>query len=165
MKHLQFILLLYSFTALGQNGSDSKFRYNAFSVSPLEIYTDEISFGTSISLDINFKWSKNIFTFSTSFLQEFAIWGPGDYYFQLNTMFGREHEIANWLFIDTHTGIGLFYRNDNNASQVDIGIPLQLKLRFKIGERFSIGLRVQANWNSIRSLYTYGLLLQWNKIK
>jgi hypothetical protein len=43
-----------------------------------------------------------------------------------------------------------------------LGLPMVIKLRYRTGDKFSIGLKFQANINSVENVYSVGLLLQWN---
>ena len=119
--------------------------------------------GAAITGELSYSINKSIFTFSATTGSEIAIFGRATSYNQLNFLYGREFEIKRWLFVDTHAGIGLFFRNDSdNSNLIAAGIPLVTKLRFKTGDKFSIGLKFQANINSIENIYSAGLLLQWN---
>ena len=148
----------------GQNTNQkSKFIFHSFSITPLEIFISKYSGGAAISGDLSYSANKNIFTFSATTGADIAFYGRTTSYNQLNILYGREFSLTKWLFVDTHAGIGLFIRNDHhNTTLTEAGIPLVAKLRFKTGDKFSIGLKFQANINSIENIYSAGILLQWN---
>jgi hypothetical protein len=165
IKNLICLLLLLTCAITdGQNKSQNdKLSFNSFSITPLEIFFYDNSDGFALSADVSFALRKNIFTFSGAISEEFTIWGRGEKFKQLNFMYGREFELIDWLFIDTHAGLGVFfYNNPNNFKVTKAGVPLLTKLRFKTGDKFSIGLSFQANTNSVKNIYAVGLLLQWN---
>jgi len=140
-----------------------KLSFHSFSITPIEVFFNEFSGGVAITGDLSYAVNKNIFTFSATTGSEIAFFGRATSYNQLNILYGREFKLKKWLFVDTHAGIGLFFRNDSrNTKLIPIGIPLVTKLRFKTGDKFSIGFKFQANINSIDNIYSVGLLLQWN---
>ncbi|NNL82401.1 MAG: hypothetical protein HKP28_03365 [Winogradskyella sp.] len=79
-------------------------------------------------------------------------------------LYGREFELKKWLLAETHFGGGLFsYGSSDIQKNInEFIIPLVVKIRYKTGDRFSIGLRFSYNINSLNNLYSAGLLLQWN---
>jgi hypothetical protein len=140
-----------------------KLLFHSFSITPLEAFVNKYSGGIAISGDLSYALNKDIFTFSATTGAEIAIFGRAPSYNQLNILYGREFEFTKWLFVDTHAGIGVFFRNDSHNSRLTaVGIPLVTKLRFKTGDKFSIGFKFQGNINSIENIYSAGLLLQWN---
>jgi hypothetical protein len=140
-----------------------KLSFHSFSITPIEVFVNKYSGGAAITGEISYAFNKNIFTFSATTGAEIAIFGRAPSYNQLNILYGREFKIKKWLFVDTHAGIGAFFRNDSHNSKLTAaGIPIVTKLRFKTGDKFSIGLKFQANINSIENIYSAGLLLQWN---
>jgi len=143
--------------------SKDKLSFHSFSITPLEIFFSDNSGGFALSADLSYALRKNIFTFSGSIGEEFTIWGRAKGFKQLNFMYGREFELIDWLFIDTHAGLGvLFYDDPYDFTLTKAGVLLLTKLRFKTGDKFSIGLSFQVNTNSIKNIYAVGLLLQWN---
>ena len=157
------ILLFFSKGLQAQNTTQKdKLSFHSFSITPLEVFFTDYSGGGAITGDISFAANKNIFTFSATAGEELAIWGRGDRFQQLNILYGRELKLKEWLFIDAHAGVGLFLYNTHSSHFTEIGIPLITKLRFKTGDKFSIGLKFQANINSVDNIYSVGLLLQWN---
>lgn len=164
MKLLILSLILFSTTVLGQKKADQKLQFNGFAISPLEFFSERHSFGVSISSDVSFRLKKNIFTVSAGFGEEFSIWNYGYNFLQINLLYGKEIEFAPWFFTDANIGAGLLRIKHEDSDSFFLGIPIQLKLRFKTGKRFSFGLRFQSNLNSERSIHTYGIVLQWNRI-
>ena len=163
-KIINIVIFLLGAITFAQNKvSNSKLTFYSFSITPIEVFVNKHSGGAAITGELSYSINKSIFTFSATTGSEIAIFGRATSYNQLNFLYGREFEIKRWLFIDTHAGIGLFFRNDSdNSNLIAAGIPLVTKLRFKTGDKFSIGLKFQANINSIENIYSAGLLLQWN---
>jgi hypothetical protein len=151
-------------TTFAQNTyKKDKLSFHSFSITPLEIFAGKHTEGGAITGEISYALNKNIYTFSATTGSEIAIFGRATSYNQLNILYGREFKIKKWLFVDTHAGIGIFFRNDSHNSRLTaVGIPLVTKLRFKTGDKFSIGFKFQGNINSIENIYSAGLLFQWN---
>lgn len=161
-------IFLISAIAFAQNAiNNDKLSYHSFSLTPLEVFLTDNDGGLAITGELSFSYRKNIFTFSASSGETLAFFGKGDAFQQLNLLYGREFKLKKWFFIDTHAGIGLFFYNHNHSGGnhiSEIGIPIVTKLRFKTGDKFSIGLKFQANINSFENIYSAGLLLQWNNL-
>ena len=97
--------------------------------------------------------------------EQFSLYGTADSFKELNILYGREFKLIDWFFIETHAGLGLFYYKTSDDFKVTkTGIPLVTKLRFKTGERFSLGFKLQANINSFENIRSIGILLQWNHL-
>ena len=154
-----------------QNEEKKGLYFYSFSISS-EIFIMEYAYsaGFAISADISYAANKIVYTFSASIGEEVAIWYQGDSFQQLNLLIGKEFEVTNKFFIDTHIGAGvLFYQTSDRYDYdtkltfpIKMALPIIAKFRFKIGEKFSIGAKLQANFNSINNLYSAGVLLQWN---
>jgi len=167
MKTLKklFCLFIFSIGAItfGQNTDQKhKLSFRSFSITPIEVYFNSNSGGGAITGDLSFSSGKNIFTFSGSIGEEFVIWGTSDTFQQLNILYGREYKLNDWLFFDTHAGVGLFLYNSNGNNFTGVGIPIVAKLRFKTGKKFSLGFKIQDNINSAYNIFSVGILLQWN---
>ena len=90
--------------------------------------------------------------------EEYVIWGSADFYAQLNAKYGREFELSEWLYLDAFAGLGYFKMG--NAGTVNI--PVQMKLRFKTGKRFSFGVNLQSHFNFETTMHSAGIVLQWH---
>ncbi|MCF6307570.1 MAG: hypothetical protein L3J09_06420 [Flavobacteriaceae bacterium] len=111
-------------------------------------------------------------------------------FYEIDLLYGREIRLKKRLFLDIYGGIGYFnqvistpekipgsgssssgfggfsfgtseYEN-NIENNITIGLPLQSRIRFQTGRRFSVGLQLHANLNLHRSIYNIGPFLQWN---
>ncbi len=166
---------IFLISVMGISQSDGKkeqFIFKSFSFSP-GVYSNNSNTGIALSGDINYAYNKNIYTFS-------AIAGGvvcGDFFGscrsenfeQLNILYGRELMLTKKIVIDVHAGLGYFsYKSSStigteSGRSTTVGFPLTAKLRFKTGNRFSIGLQLHANVNSVSTIYTAGVLFQWNR--
>ncbi len=161
---ISIVLFLIGFMAFTQNIiRKDKLSFHSFSITPLEVFFIDNSGGVSITGELSYAFNKNIFTFSATAGEELSIWSRGFRYQQISMLYGREIGLSKRLFIDTHAGIGLIVYNDlYDTRLIEAGIPLVTKLRYKTGDKFSIGLKFQANFNSAENVYSAGVLLQWN---
>ncbi len=159
-----FICLIGAVTFAQNTMQKDKLSYHSFSLTPLEIFFTDYSGGAAITAELSYGIDSHVFTLSASAGEEIGIFSRGDRFQQLNILYGRELKLKEWLFIDIHGGAGLFLYNNNSTHFTEIGVPLVTKLRFKTGDKFSIGLKFQANINSVNNIYSVGLLLQWNKL-
>lgn len=158
-----------------EKNKDHKLEYKSFSFSPLAIYFDNYTGGLVINADLSFAYEDNIFTFSAVTGSEFVISVLGeskpDSFKQLNLSFGKEVKLNKIIYFDMHAGLGYFSfksisinTNKSGYERSDtIGFPLLTKIRFKTGNKFSLGLCFQANINSINNVYSTGIILQWNR--
>ena len=151
----------------------NKFSYNSFSVTPTSIYFDTHGGGgLSFSGDVNFAYKKHIFSLGLSAGSEFKVLGGyEDNFEQINLLYGRELRLSKRLFLDLHVGLGYFSLSSANINpsregeerMTTIGFPLMTKFRVMLSTKLSLGLQFQANINSVRTLYTTGIMLQWNR--
>ncbi|OUR94467.1 hypothetical protein A9Q87_02170 [Flavobacteriales bacterium 34_180_T64] len=163
MRFVGLALWLLSVTVFAQNTiNKDKLKFNSFSITPLEVFLTDNDGGASITGELSYSYGKHIFTFSATVGETIAVFGRGDRFQQLNILYGRALKLKEWFFIDTNAGVGLFLYNNGNNRFSEIGIPLVAKFRFKTGDKFSIGIKLQANINRIDNIYSAGLLLQWN---
>jgi hypothetical protein len=141
-----------------------EFKSFSFSAFPLDLFFNENGNGASMTLDISLNSNKDIFTFLATGGSEISVLGGGGNtsFEQLNLMYGREMNLAKNIFIDLHAGVGYVSYKFRDNRNTTIGVPLMAKLRFKTGERFSIGLRLLENINSSSNVLSTGILFQWN---
>ena len=161
---ISIVIFLIGFIGFSQDKTQKdKLSFNSFSITPLEVFFTNNSGGVSITGEISYAYNKGIFTFSATAGEEFTIWGRGFRYQQISMLYGSELSLTKKLFVDAHAGIGLIVYNDlYDTRLLEAGIPLVTKIRYKTGDKFSIGLKFQANINSAENVYSAGLLLQWN---
>jgi len=172
------LLLLVSFGPLfSQEETDTdtnSFKYHSFSFSPLGLFNDGNIGGLVFNTDLSFVYKeKHLVSLAVSFASETEILFEefNDQLKQYNLLYGREFKMNDTVFIDLHAGLGYFSyesedvdRNRQGVEQKEtIGLPLLVKFRFKTGARFSLGLQVQSNINSVNSMIGAGIVLQWNK--
>lgn len=154
---------------------DDKFSIHAFSIVPIggELgynYTEAGS-AYSFSADISFCYKKNIFALSGAHSPNYDLfWGSSSFNStQVNLLYGREFELLDWLSIDPYAGIGFIrFSGDYDTgfdyvheNVTELGIPILAKIRFKTGKIFSLGFKLQTTINPISTLYSLGLILQW----
>lgn len=174
MRKLILLFFLASFfcSYAQQKTMASKLKYHSFSVVPLSIYFDNNSSGLALSGAVSFTYKKHLFFLGLSAGSEFIIIGRyADNFEQINLLYGKELKLSRTLFLDLHTGAGYFSLsataiNPNKLGEeraTTMGFPIKTKFRVLLGKQFSLGLQFQANVNSIRTIYTTGIMLKWNK--
>lgn len=163
-------------TASGQTYSDSdKFSYRSFSISPLGIFTGANS-GVAVSGDVNFDYGKNIFGLGIGAGTEGNFIGSSVDFTEVNFLYGRSFPLSEKIFTDLFVGAGYFHFTSygvvdsntgkrGNISENTIGFPIGGKFQFSLGPRYSMGLKVAANVNSVEPIGTLGLVLQWNQLR
>ncbi|MFK2820466.1 hypothetical protein U0L90_10090 [Flavobacteriaceae sp. LMIT009] len=164
-------LLLVALVSYGQDVEKSNLRYRSWSVTPIEVYdfssgNQDLFSGVlpfSISTDLAFSLNESLFSISATYGEESGIFSGSANFKQISLLYGREFELNEWLFFETHTGGGMFFYNSTDLTKgvSELAIPLVGKLRFKTGNKFSIGLRLSYIFNSFNNLYSAGLSLQW----
>ncbi|MCH7524613.1 MAG: hypothetical protein IIC74_06290, partial [Bacteroidetes bacterium] len=120
----------------------------------------------------------------------FSILGPSkrEDFHEIDLLYGRELIVNKWLYFDFYGGLGLFnqtitipvaipgtggscgfggfcinipdYEYIRNKNKT-IGLSLQSKIRFKTSKRFSLGIQLHTNINSVNTIYSSGIFFQW----
>lgn len=156
-----------------EEGRSEKFAYRSFSFSPLGIYAGGNS-GPAFSGDVSFDYGKNIFILEIGAGTEGNIIGNSDAFTELNLLYGRSFPLSEKIFTEVFAGAGYFHFNTygvidsetGKRGEIDkktIGFPIGAKLQFKLGPRYSMGVKVGANINSVETVGMAGLILQWNR--
>jgi len=167
------LFLLISFQCHSQEDQVSdNFAYRSFSISPFGIYAGG-SNGVTVSGDVSFDYGKNIFSLGLGAGTEGNVIGKNHDFFEVNFLYGRSIPLSGKIFTDIFIGAGYFHFNtfgfipeigrSGDISEKTIGFPIGAKFQFKIGPRYSMGLKLGANINSVETIGTLGLVLQWNK--
>lgn len=154
-----------SFAQESKKSNKIEFKSFSFSAFPLEYFkTKNGGFG-SVTLDASLALNENIFSFLINGSQELSILGSESVgYSQYNLMYGREVEIDNKFSAEFHGGLGYFSRSNLNEKS-GIGVPVMLKVKYTFRKRFSMGVRLTHNFNSIENILTFGVLFQWDFLK
>lgn len=165
-SYIIFFLFCAAISAQDSN-RETKLSFHSFSITP-EVFFMQYAYsaGFAITADLSYSSKEIIYMFSASVGEEISIWYEGDSFQQLNLLIGKQFHVSGKFFIDTHVGAGVIFQNSNYYSQrvhsTNVGIPIVVKPRFKIGDKFSLGLKLQANINSETNIYSTGILLQFN---
>lgn len=174
------LFLLTVFTSKAQEDTlSNKFSYHSVSVSPmgffyseLENYRDNSIFaGPSFSGQVNFNYGKNLFGISgTVGTAVDIIWSDGvnDWFYGFDLLYGREFKLSKRLYLDAFGGIGILNKeydesvSDNGGvdSATFFSVPLKVKLKPLVTEKFAIGFQLQTIISSEKPLFSAGLLLQ-----
>ena len=149
-----------------------KFSYRSFSISPVGIYAGGHN-GVTVNGDVSFDYGKNIFSLGLGVGTEGNVMGKNHDFFEVNLQYGRSFPLSEKIFTDVFIGAGYFHFNSFGAipeigrngdiGENTIGFPIGAKLQFLLGQRFSMGIRLGANINSVESIGTLSLVLQWNR--
>lgn len=162
------VVSIFLMSVMGISQSDGKkeqFIFKSFSFSP-SIYLDGNTGGLVFSSDLSYAYNESIFSFSFINGGEVSILGSADYFMELNLFYGKEFKLSKKTLVEIHSGLGYFYFEPasyyQNSSYV-IGLPITTKFRFIGKSKFSFGFQLHANINSVNTVYSLGVLLQWNK--
>lgn len=171
-NHILFVIFLLSaLTVVAQEENSRNFGYRSFSISPLGIFSSPS--GLILKGDVSFDYGKNIFSLGLGTGTEGEFIGNSDSFSEVNLMYGRSWFLNEDIFMDVYAGAGYFrYISHGFIEELDkkgeikentIGFPFGAKFQYVLGPRFSLGLYVGANLNSINSIGSLGLVLQWNR--
>ena len=166
-----------------------KLEFHSIGFSPLSFYTSNRDGGVALSIELAANYGEHVFKLygGTGSEMTINIWGTpiSDTYTEWSLMYGREFQAGkDYVFFDVFAGIGYFnftydkgatediYPNYNYPSDPNlyypreiekgvVSIPIDLKLRFKTGRIFSLGVQVHANFNSATTIVQPGIFLQW----
>ncbi|AFL80044.1 hypothetical protein Aeqsu_0532 [Aequorivita sublithincola DSM 14238] len=168
------VCFLTTFITQAQNETSSNsFSYRSFSVSPLGVYVGSNS-GPYLTGDVSFDYGKSIFSLAGGFGTEGNFIGSSDDIAEVNFLYGRSFPLGEKIFTEVYIGAGYFHYNTygltdeitrtrGDIDESTIGFPIGAKLQFKLGERYSMGLKLGGNINAVESIATVGLVLQWNR--
>ena len=170
---LGFLFLLITFQVCSQvEDSSEKFAYRSTSISPIGLYFGSET-GVTIGADLSFDYRKNIFSLNFDAGTEGNFVGSSDQYVAANILYGRSFHLNKNIFTDLYAGAGYFnFRTydfigtsgrKGDIKESTIGFPIGAKFLYQLGPRYSMGLKVGANINSLETIGTVGLVLQWNR--
>ncbi|MDC8004546.1 hypothetical protein POV27_10845 [Aureisphaera galaxeae] len=157
---------------------ESKFTTRSISfMAPLGFYSEKGNAGFSFELDTSFEYTKHLFTLLGGYGRSYGIFTPDNSFTQVNVYYGREFPLSRTTFLEGHAGTGYFsYESPGSSGGFfslpreevkgsTIAFPLMAKLRIHTGPRFSLGFKMGVNINSIRTITTFGIFIQWNNRK
>jgi len=172
-KAVVFILLICCGKLWSQSQNESSsIQFHSVSLTPLSFYSANSSDFINLGADFTLAKGKHLYSLDASIADELEIFGKQDSFRQLNVLYGRQFVLSQSIHMDAHIGAGYFgYRSfDSSANngiggevtKSTVGVPLKTKLRFLIGNKFSMGLQLHANINLERSIVGAGLVFQFN---
>jgi|GEM_PF-3481430 hypothetical protein len=178
-KHMFFFAILFLLIAYHANSQEAevsnKLAYRSFSISPLGIYAGSNT-GVAVSGDVSFDYGKNIFSLEFGAGTEGNFIGSNKAFTEINLLYGRSFSINDKVFTEVFVGAGYFRFNSfgvvdpttgrkGELNESTMGFPIGGKLQFQLGPRFSLGVKVGANINSLETIGVFGVVLQWNRIR
>ncbi|MCH2196336.1 hypothetical protein [Kordia sp.] len=164
MKKCIVILLLVPLLGFSQE-KNKRVEFNSISLNPLSIYLGGPG-GFSISGDIGLSYKGNDFLVSGQFGEELNLFGSeGDSFAEISLSWGKKSELTSWLQWEGFVGLSYFnYKRKNldftHDRSITVGVPFITKLKFMIGNSFSIGTQVRINMNTVQSVMSGGLSFQ-----
>lgn len=183
---ITFVFLIYSMFVFSQE-AEHQLKFNSVDISPLGFYLNNETDGIAFSIAVTLKKDKNLFKLFGLAASELETpsFGPtnSESFSELSVLYGRNILIRKSMYIDGFLGFGYFSHtqttslaipgsgggglfSEPNYDNVDyhtstIGFPIQGRIGFQTGKRFSLGLQLHSNINSIKTYYSSGLFLQW----
>ncbi len=154
----------------------SKFRTRSISfMAPLGFYLEDATGGGAFEIDGTFEYGNHLFTLMGGYGESYDLFAPSNSFKQVNVFYGRELRITRTIYLEGHAGTGYFsYKAlsggfftvvSEDVNEATVGLPIMGKLRIHTGPRFSIGLKFGVNINSVQTIKTFGISLQWNNSK
>lgn len=189
MKTISFVLFLFISLFSYSQETESKLKFYSVDISPFNIYSDNNTNGFAASIALNLKKNNTIYKFFALTGSEFdtTVLGPSktESFREFDILYGKELTLKKWLYLDIFGGVGYFSQTITNPEKIPgsgtstrglftsyeynyikdknstIGLVLQSNIRYKTGKRFSLGFQFHTNINSINTIYSAGILLQW----
>ncbi|MBC8753431.1 hypothetical protein H2O64_02030 [Kordia sp. YSTF-M3] len=166
-KYIIIVCMVVPMFIFSQEKNGLNFR--SIAINPLSV----TNAGLAINADLSFMNSKNIYTLSgyagTELTFPFDNKTSEDSFQDYSLLWGREVKIENWLRLEGHAGLGYFlfkteHFNDEieDEKKTTIGVPLLSKLKFMLGNHFSIGIQFRANINSAKIVRGGGIFFQYD---
>ena len=132
--------------------------------------SNKYDIGPNVSMDVATMFRKHILSLYLSAGGEVHVFlddRVNDYH-EVNVAYGREYNLAKWLLLESHVGLGYinyvqvnletdFNRNTHRS----LGIPFRFKFFFKEGNHFNMGINLNVNINSFATMYSSNLLFQY----
>jgi|GEM_PF-2137126 len=177
------LLLFVIFTSHSQKDTISNtFSFHSFSASPLGFFyaeaeerNDNSTFaGPAFSAQATFNFKRNLFGISgTIGTAVDIIWSDGlnDWFYGFDLLYGREFKLSKRVYLDAFGGIGILNKKYDESVRDSGGVedatffsvPLKVKLKPLVTEKFAIGFQLQTILSSEKPLFTAGLLLQFHR--
>ncbi len=90
-----------------------------------------------------------------------AILGPATFDIQeINAMYGRKNEVANWFEVEGFIGVGNFRQKDHDEIFSKMAIPMKINLIFFPKNLINIGINANYNINSLNNNSSAHLFLK-----
>ena len=172
---LMFWILLSAFPVLSQEKAGERFSYRSFSISPLGGYFGSNS-GMFFNADVSFDYGGNIFSLEIGDGSEtgVGIFGHNDHFREVNFLYERSFTLNEIVFAEVFLGAGYFQFNtygvidpiNGKKGEIErdtVGFPIGAKVQFRLGPRYSMGVKFGGNINSVETVGIVGLVLQWNR--
>lgn len=187
---LALLVLLFFKMNYGNAQEDKSFQYDSFSIQPFGLYIGQNNFeGYALRGDINFRAGQKRISLALNSGAEIDILGgrTSDYV-SISGLYGYSFKPIPNVEFDLQAGLGVirfnidegdflsgldtffvFAPKSSDPSDIDklgkfiVGFPIQAKLRFPTGPRFSLGIQAGYNINSVSNTFHWGIVLQWNK--
>lgn len=175
-SHFTFLFLLLicpCVTILAQDDATNNFSYRSFSVTPVGLYIATEP-GLAFSADVSLECGKHIFSLGLEAGGELTIWNDSESYLQANLHYGREFFITPKFLIEVYGGAGFLHFQEYGMISSDplrygdkytntIGVPVGAKFLFLLGPRYSMGVNLHGNFNTVHTIGAIGLVFQWNR--
>lgn len=177
MRTLLTILFVSSLFAQAQENKQ-KLHGHSISFVPLTgLFVTEFDppIGLPFHVDATFLYRNQRVKFALNSGGElFSLYGSppiSHLYLDIGILTGREKPLNKWLFVEGYAGAS-FFAKIINIKETDrytgekrevelytptIGLPLQVRLRFQLNQRFSLVLQYHGNINHLNIVNSFGL--------
>lgn len=131
---------------------------------------------TNLPFDVSVIQGNNLFSLyhnKTEDLSNIFNILPSDdqaYYQEFNLTYGKQWVFTNRWVLEAHAGLGYFEHNYYGLDEFDsnrfvkestIGFPIRAKLIYYLGDHFGLGVNPNLNVNSLNTVLSAALLLQF----
>lgn len=168
MKKIFLLFVAYTTINFAQEDNSSKIKIHSTSVGFGGYYTKKYieNGGASFLVDVVFDYKKNLFLVRHLSGAEIGIVGKSTHNFnEIALLYGRELPITKRFFLEGFTGFGYYKqksKTDFKLTGSDISVPINLKLIFKTGKHFTLGLNNNYSINSLSNNFSSNLVLGYN---
>ncbi|MBJ2175797.1 DUF481 domain-containing protein [Aureibaculum sp. A20] len=169
MKYLVVMLFLtFSLSLLSQNKIES-FHFKSVAISP-GLFLGQNTGGFSLGAETGFAYKNNLFTISATLGGELnVLGGDSESFSAVSLLYGRSLLLNKNLTLDTFLGAGYFsykynsdYDNPGYERSNTVGFPVSIRLRYQLSDNFSLGIKGEEYFNSLKLLFNTGIVVQWN---
>lgn len=164
------LFTIFLFTNLAQAQQTDKIKIKSIDYGVFGIYTNLKNNGVrgfNSNIELSSIYKQNIV--SLNFNLGFGITEEDNKiydfqgFFGIDLLYSREFELSKKIYLEPQMGLGYIIQSNTSdaGGKSAVGFPIKLKIIFKTGEKFGIGIMPSVNINNVNTFYTANVVLHF----